>query len=89
VHGLEYDEDPDYNHWQGIFNDLLDPYILTDESFEYASTQDFEDLDDDLVDGPNSASATLYLMTTMMRIVEVITIKLDLCLIKPGLTLQV
>ena len=87
--GLEYDEDPDYDHWQDILNNLLDPYILTDESFEFASTQDFENLDNDLVDGPSSASATLYLMTTMMRIVEVITIKLDLCLIRTGLTLQV
>jgi serine/threonine protein kinase len=53
VRGLEYDEDPDYDRWQGIFNDLLDPYVLADESFEFASAWDFEDMDDDLIDGPD------------------------------------
>jgi hypothetical protein len=52
VCGLECNEDPDYN-WQGILNDLLDPYILTDESFEFASVWDFKDLDNDLVNGPD------------------------------------
>ena len=52
VRGLEYDEDPDYDYWQGVFHDLLDPYARADEPFDFASSRDFEDMDDQLIKGP-------------------------------------
>jgi hypothetical protein len=50
VRGLEYDESPDYDRWQGIYRDLLDPYTRADEPFDFDSAWDIEDVDDDLVD---------------------------------------
>jgi hypothetical protein len=52
VRGLEYDEDPDYDRWHGIFRNLLDPYTGADEPFDFASSRNFEDVDDHLIDGP-------------------------------------
>jgi len=44
VRGLEYDESPDYNRWQGIYRDLLDPYTRADEPFDFDSVWDIEDV---------------------------------------------
>jgi hypothetical protein len=49
VRGLEYGEDPDYDRWQGAFNDLFDPYNITDGSFDFASAWGRENTDDNLV----------------------------------------
>lgn len=54
MRGLRSDEDPDYGCWQCVFNDLLAPYVQADESFDFASAREFEDMDDDLVDDPNA-----------------------------------
>ena len=50
VRGLKYDEDPDYDRWQGIFDHVLTPYVDPDESFELASAREYEEMDYDLVD---------------------------------------
>jgi hypothetical protein len=52
VWGLKYNEDPEYDRWQGIFRNLLNPYTGTDEPFDFACSRDFEDMDDHLIDGP-------------------------------------
>lgn len=51
MRGLEYDDDPNFDRWQGIFHDRLEPYTGADESFDFDSSRDFEDVDEHLIDG--------------------------------------
>lgn len=52
VRGLEYEEEPDYDRWMGVFHEILSPYTRTEEPFDFASARDFEDIDDNLTDDP-------------------------------------